>query len=290
MKVGVVFPQTEFGNDPLAIKDYAQSVEALGFSHVVAYDHVLGANPERPGGWSGPYTHEHPFHEPLLLFSYMSAVTTRLGFLTGILVLPQRQAALVAKQAAELDVLSKGRLRLGVGIGWNAVEYQALGENFHDRGRRSEEQVQLLRQLWTRPLVTFEGQWHTIPDAGLNPLPVQQPIPIWFGGHAEAVLQRAARLGDGWLPSYRRAEEAAPALEKIARYLAENNRSRADFGLEARLNYGDGGPDLWAERAAGWRQAGIDFLAVNTMRAGLEGPRQHIQALQTFADEVGVEL
>jgi probable F420-dependent oxidoreductase len=290
MKIGAVFPQTEFGDDPLAIKDYAQAAEALGYSHVVAYDHVLGANPDRPGGWNGPYTHETPFHEPLLLFSFMSAVTTRLGFLTGILILPQRQTALVAKQAAELDVLSKGRLRLGIGVGWNAVEYQALGENFHDRGRRSEEQVQVLRQLWTQPLVTFAGRWHAIPDAGIKPLPVQQPIPVWFGGHAGVVLERAARLGDGWLPNFQSAADAAPALEQIEQYLQENGRSRADFGLEARLNYADGGPDLWAARATGWAQAGADFLAVNTMRAGLEGPRQHIQALQTFAGEVGLEL
>lgn len=290
MKIGVVFPQTEFGNDPLAIKDYAQSVEALGFSHVLAYDHVLGANPDRPGGWQGPYTYQTPFHEPLLLFSYMSAVTTRLGFITGILILPQRQTALVAKQAAELDVLSKGRLRLGIGVGWNAVEYQALGEDFHNRGARSEEQVRVLRELWTRPLVTFQGQWHDIPDAGIKPLPVQQPIPIWFGGHADPVLRRAARLGDGWLPNYRTPQQAAPALEKLEQYLQENNRSREEFGLEARLSIADGGPDLWAERAAGWQQAGVDYLSINTMGAGLDSPDEHLQTLQTFARQIGVEL
>ena len=202
MQIGVVYPQTEFGDDPNAMKDYAQTVEGLGYSHVLAYDHVLGANPNRPGGWNGPYTHETAFMEPLTLFAYMAAVTQKLGFTTGIIILPQRQTALVAKQAACLDILCNGKLRLGVGLGWNEVEYVALNEDFHNRGKRIEEQVELLRKLWTEPLVTFNGRWHTIQDAGLKPMPVQQPIPIWFGGHADPVLQRVARLGDGWMPNY----------------------------------------------------------------------------------------
>lgn len=164
MEFGVVFPQTEFGNDPAAVKAYAQTAESLGFSHILAYDHVLGANPDRPGGWRGPYTFRSPFHEILMLFSFMAAVTERIRFVTGILILPQRETALVAKQTATLDVLSGGRLRLGVGLGWNEVEYIALNQNFRTRGRRVEEQVELLRRLWTEPLVTFEGRWHTIPD------------------------------------------------------------------------------------------------------------------------------
>lgn len=290
MKIGVVFPQTEFGNDPMAIKDYAQTVEALGFHHVVAYDHVLGANPQRPGGWRGPYTYQTPFHEPFVLFSFMSAVTSRLGFFTGILILPQRQTALVAKQAAELDVLSKGRLRLGVGIGWNAVEYTALGENFKNRSKRIEEQVIVLRQLWTQELVTFESQWHHIPDAGLNPLPVQQPIPIWFGGHADEVLKRAAKLGDGWFPTYRTAEEASTYLERLTEYLSENNRSWHEFGLEARLQFGDGNLDMHQKITEGWKVAGAGFLGVNTMGSGFNKPQDHIAALQTFAQEIGVEV
>ena len=290
MQIGVIFPQTEFGSDPLAIKDYAQAVEALGFSHLAAYDHVLGANPDRPGGWRGPYTHQHPFHEPFTLFSYMAAVTTRLGFLTGILVLPQRQTALVAKQAAEVDVLSKGRLRVGVGVGWNPVEFEALGEDFNNRGRRIEEQVQVLRRLWTDPLVTFEGRWHHISDAGLNPLPVQQPIPIWFGGHADAVLRRAARLGDGWLPNFRTAADAAPALEQLAGYLQAAGRSWDDFGLEARLNYASDDLDTHAQRCQEWKAAGMGRAAVNTMGAGLQTPQEHIAALEAFAARVGVAL
>src|SRR5664279_1385930 len=199
MQIGVVFPQTEIGNDPAAIRDYAQTAEGLGFSHVLAYDHVLGANPQRPGGWSGPYTYLTPFHEVFVLFGYLAAVTQKLGLAAGVIILPQRQTALVAKQAASLDVLSGGRLRLGVGLGWNEVEYTSLNENFHNRGQRIEEQVQLMRRLWTEPLVDFKGKWHTIPDAGLNPRPVQRPIPIGFGGTAEVALRRLARLGDGWI-------------------------------------------------------------------------------------------
>lgn len=290
MKIGVVFPQTEFGNDAMAIRDYAQSVEALGFSHILAYDHVLGANPDRPGGWRGPYTYQTPFHEVFTLFSFMSAVTSRIGFVTGILILPQRQTALVAKQAAELDLLSKGRLRLGVAIGWNEVEYIALGENFHTRGRRIEAQVPLLRRLWAEELITVQDRWHHIPDAGINPLPVQRPIPIWFGGHAEVVLERAARLGDGWLTNHRSAADAAPALEKIDQCLAENRRSRESFGVEARLAYGDGNIDVWQQKAREWADAGVNYLSINTMGSGFGTPQEHLLALKKFADEVSVEL
>ncbi|MFN2199167.1 MAG: LLM class F420-dependent oxidoreductase [Anaerolineales bacterium] len=290
MKIGVVFPQTEFGNDAMAIRDYAQSAEALGFSHILAYDHVLGANPDRPGGWRGPYTYQTPFHEVFTLFSFMSAVTSRIGFVTGILILPQRQTALVAKQTAELDLLSKGRLRLGVAIGWNEVEYISLGEDFHRRGRRIEAQVPLLRRLWTEELVTIEDRWHQIPDAGINPLPVQRPIPIWFGGHADVVLQRAARLGDGWMLSYRSAADAAPALAKINQYLGENGRSQQEFGLEARLLFGEGDLDTLKKQAAEWQAAGMEYLSVNTMGSGFKTPQEHLQALKTFASEVGVEI
>jgi probable F420-dependent oxidoreductase len=288
MKIGVVYPQTEFGQDPAAIRDYAQAVEELGYSHVAAYDHVLGANPERPEGWKGPYTYQHAFQDPFLLFSYMSAVTTRLGFLTDIIILPQRQTVLVAKQAACLDVLSGGRLRLGVGIGWNPVEYVALGEMFNNRGKRSEEQVEVLRRLWTEPLVTYEGRWHTIPDAGLNPLPIQRPIPVWFGGSSDAALRRAARLGDGWLPQHRKAEDALPALDLLASYLKAAGRSPAEFGVEARLAYGEGDFGDLRQRVEAWKQAGADYVEVNTMGAGLATPDDHLKALRSFAEQVGV--
>ncbi len=288
MNIGVVFPQTEFGNDPVAIRDYAQAVEAMGYSHVLAYDHVLGANPNRPGGWSGPYTFRNPFHEPFVLFSFMAAVTTRLSFATGILILPQRQTALVAKQAAALDVISGGRLRLGVGIGWNAVEFVALGEDFHRRGRRIEAQVQLLRRLWTEPLVTEDDEWHTIPDAGINPLPVQRPIPIWFGGHADPVLQRVAILGDGWMPGYRTADAAEETLGKLDKLLATAGRARSDIGIEPRLHYQDGAPEQLLETMAGWQAAGANDISLNTMACGFEHPDQHLGALRAFAEVAGL--
>jgi probable F420-dependent oxidoreductase len=288
MQIGVVFPQTEFGNDPAALRDYAQTVEALGFSHVLAYDHVLGANPDRPGGWNGPYTYITPFHEPFLLFSFMAAVTTRLSFVTGILILPQRQTALVAKQAATLDVLTGGRFRLGVGVGWNEVEYEALGEDFHTRGRRAEAQIALLRRLWTEPLLTVHDAWHDISDAGINPLPVQHPIPIWLGGHADVVLERVARLGDGWLPNHRTAQDAAGALAKLDGYLAQQGRTRGDLGIEPRLHYKDGDAAYQQRVIADWRAAGANYFSVNTMACGLTTPAQHIHALERFAEAVGV--
>jgi len=287
MKIGFVYPQTEFGNDPGAIRDLAQSAEELGFSYVLAYDHVVGVNPERPG-WDGPYDFQTPFQSPLLLFSFMAGVTKQLGFTTGILILPQRQTTLVAKQAATLDVLSGGRLRLGVGVGWNEPEFTALGENFHDRGQRIEEQVQVLRELWTDPLVNYSGDWHSIPEAGINPLPIQQPIPIWFGGHAEVVLKRAAQLGDGWLPNYRTAEEAQPALAKIDRFLEQAGRDRSEFGLEARIRYADQNPTQWAQLLEGWRTAGASHISFNTMGAGFDTPAEHLEALRMIASSMDI--
>ncbi len=286
MRIGVVYPQTEYSSDPGAIRAFAQTAETLGFSHILIYDHVLGASPDRPGGWNGPYTHLDPFQEPFVLFGYMAAITQRIEFATGIIVLPQRQTALVAKQAATLDVLCGGRLRLGVGIGWNTVEYQALNEDFHTRGKRSEEQVEVLRRLWCEPLVNFAGKWHTIVDAGLNPLPVQRPIPIWFGGHADAVLERVARLGDGWLPNYRSAGDAAEILAALDRRLAAAGRTRADIGIEPRLHYGRGNPDEWLELINGWGAAGATHMTLNTMKLGFTTPDLHLAAMQRFANEI----
>lgn len=288
MKIGFVYPQTEFGNDPIAIRDLAQGAEELGFSHVLAYDHVVGVNPDRPG-WDGPYDFQTPFQSPFLLFSYMAGATTHLEFVTGILILPQRQTALVAKQAATLDVLSNGRLRMGVGVGWNKPEFTALGENFHDRGRRIEEQVQVLRELWTNPLVKYSGQWHTIPEAGINPLPVQQPIPIWFGGHSDAVLKRSAQLGDGWLPNYRSAEDARLSLAKIHGYLEQAGRDRSEFGVEARIRYADGNPSQWEQLLEGWQIACATHMSFNTMEAGLDSPGEHIEALRLIASSLNIK-
>lgn len=288
MKIGVVFPQTEFPSDPLAIKDFAQAAEDLGYHHLLAYDHLLGANPNRPGGWSGPYTYTDPFQEPLLLFSYLAGLTQGLSFITGIIILPQRETVLFAKQAATLDVLCQGRLRLGVALGWNKVGYISTNKDFHNRGARFEEQVQVLRQLWTQELVTFEGRWHTIPDAGLNPLPVQRPIPLWLGGHADPVLRRVASLGDGWLPNYRAADDAAQSLAKLQEYLEQEDRNLIDIGIEPRLRYENGDGDMWRELAAGWQSVGATHLTVITMGAGFTTTQEHIQAITHYADALGL--
>lgn len=288
MKIGLVYPQTEFGNDPGAIRELVQTAEELGYAYVLAYDHVVGVDPDRPD-WDGPYDFRSAFQSPFLLFSYMAGVTRQLGFATGILILPQRQTVLVAKQAATLDVLSGGKLRLGIGVGWNEPEFTALGENFHDRGLRIEEQVQVLRALWTNPMVDFSGTWHKIPQAGINPLPVQQPIPVWFGGHADIVLKRAARMGDGWLPNYRSAEDAGPALGKLDEYLARAGRERSSFGLEARIRYAEGDINQWERLLAGWQEVGASHISFNTMGAGLNTPGEHIRALEIIATSLDIK-
>jgi len=283
VRIGVVFPQTEIGNDPAVIRDFAQTAEGLGYSHVLAFDHVLGAGREHRPDWRGPYDADTPFHEPLVLFGYLAGLTERVELVTGVLVLPQRQAALVAKQAAEVDVLSRGRTRLGVGVGWNDVEYDALGENFHDRGRRVEEQIQLMRALWTEQVVDFDGKWHRIPEAGINPLPVQRPIPIWLGGHADVVLRRVAAMGDGWFPQMPPGEQARAALDKIRRHAVDIGRDPSEIGIEARVGVRHGEPERWPELVAAWRELGATHLAINTMGLGLTGA-EHIGAITTFRD------
>ncbi len=291
MHVGVVFPETEIGNDPIAIRDYAQAVEQMGYSHIAVYDHVLGAYPKRPDGKQYPYsyTHESPFHEPFVLYGYLAGLTQKIGLVTGVLVLPQRQTALVAKQAAALDILSGGRLRLGVGIGWNDVEYEALGENFRDRGRRIEEQIEVLRALWTQDVVTYEGEWHKITLAGINPLPVQRPIPVWMGGMAEPVIRRIARLADGWFPQIRSLEEVPAVLAKLKSYAGEAGRDPKAIGIEARGTVARGGPEDWATAMEAWREIGATHYAVNTVGAGLQSPGDHIEALRRFKDAVGLD-
>ena len=219
MRIGVVFPQTEIGSDPGVIREYAQAAEEMGYSHILAYDHVLGANIASRPGWRGPYTSETQFHEPFVLFGYLAGLTRRIELVTGVIILPQRQTALVAKQAAEIDVLSGGRLRLGVGIGWNAVEYQGLNEDFSNRGVRLEEQIEVLRAIWSGTAITYQGRWHTIDHAGINPLPAQRPIPIWIGATAETALRRAARLADGWFPQRPPDDMARATIERLHGYL-----------------------------------------------------------------------
>ena len=283
MRIGVIFPQTEIGSDPSVIRDFAQTAEGLGYSHILAYDHVLGAVPEREPRLWGPYTHEFAFHEPFTLFGYLAAVTERVGLVTGVIILPQRQTALVAKQAAEVDILSGGRLRLGVGTGWNYVEYDALNERFGNRGRRQEEQIEVLRRLWAEPVVDYTGEWHRIDRAGLNPLPGRR-IPIWFGGFSAPAFERAARIGDGFIFGGS-STDALAALETIRGHLARGGRDPAEFGVEAMVNYADG-PDGWTAEAERWRGAGADYVSMRTMNAGLDGPRAHIAAIERYWREV----
>jgi probable F420-dependent oxidoreductase len=289
MKIGVVFPQTEIGQDPAVIRDYAQAVESMGYTHILAFDSVIGANPDRPGGWDSPYTYRHAFHEPFVLFGFCAAVTRRIELATGVLVLPQRQTALVAKQAAEVDVLSGGRLRLGIGVGWNPVEFEALGENIHDRGRRIEEQLEVMRLLWTRELVTYEGQWHRVPDAGIKPLPVQPPIPVWMGGESEPVLRRAARLADGWitLQTFRPGPAAQHIVDRLHRLVREAGRDPAAFGIEGRVALAQVTPEARAKEMAAWRaMRGITHLCINTMGLGLPSPEEHVRTLERFRKDV----
>ena len=288
MQIGVVFPQTEIGSDPVAVRDYAQAVEDLGYRHILVYDHVLGASTANRPDWRGAYTSEAMFHEPFVLFSYLAAITRAVELVTGVIILPQRQTALVAKQAAEVDVLTGGRMRLGVGVGWNPVEYQALNEDFHTRGARCDEQIAVLRALWTQPVVTFHGRWHLIEEAGINPLPVQRPIPIWVGGHSEAALKRAGRIGDGWFPQRRPDDEARAMVERLREYARAAGRSPDAIGIEARLSIGQVPESGWARYAQDWRSLGATHLCVNTMGAKLGSPQPHIDALRRVKDALGV--
>jgi probable F420-dependent oxidoreductase len=281
MKLGVVFPTNEIGNDPSVIRDYAQTAEALGYTDLVTYDHVLGAHPDREPKLTGPYTHVHPFHEPLVLFGYLAGLTQRIEMATGILILPQRQTALVAKQAAEVDVLSGGRLRIGVGTGWNVVEYESLNEEWKTRTRRMEEQVEVLRKLWTEPIVDYSGDFHRVDRAGILPLP-ERSIPIWFGGFAEVAWERAARIGDGVILAWG-VKNCLPALEVTRRVLEEEGRDPASFGTQIQVQYSKG-EEHWAKEVAAWREAGGSHMAVTTMLAGLEKPADHIQAIRRFKE------
>ncbi len=245
MKLSAFFPTRDIGNDPAKIRDWAQAAEALGYVRIEVPDHVLGAGTASRPDWKPTYAYTDPFHETFVTLGFLAACTRSIGLASGVLIVPQRQTALVAKQAAEVDVLSGGRLRLSIGVGWNPVEYAALGTDWHTRGRRQAEQVGLLRRLWTEELVTFAGRWDRIEEAGLNPLPVQRPIPIWFGGSSDAVVKRAAQLGDGWIPIMP-PDEAAPKLAALHGHLRDAGRDPAAFGLAAWLRMHDFDPQRWA--------------------------------------------
>ena len=289
-----MFPQTEIGADPVAVRDYVQAVESLGYAHMMAYDHVLGADTNQHANWEGSYTSESMFHEPFVLFGYLAGVTTTLELVTAVLILSQRQTALVAKQAAEVDLLTGGRLRLGVGVGWNHVEYEALNQDFSNRGRRYAEQIPLLRAFWTNDVVGFDGKYHKVDHAGVNPLPVQRPIPIWMGAGARAnpvptdrVLRRVASLADGWFPQMQPGDDAKFTVERLQTFLSEVGRESSSMGMEPRINLADGNPEIWQAHANAWQSMGATHVSINTMRAGLTSPQDHIDAIQKFKEVIG---
>lgn len=310
MQVGVVFPTYEIGNDPGLIREFAQTAEELGYSHIVIYDHVLGAHPDRPewpknpdGTSVAPHSHVNPMHEAMVIMGYLAGATTRIGFITGVLVLPQRQTALAAKQAAELAVLRPGGLRLGVGTGWNAVEYEALNVDFKLRGKLMDEQVDLMRRLWAEDLVVYEGNYHKVSNAGINPRP-DATIPVWFGGQSEVVLKRAARIGDGWIPILGPGDEYTELRDKIYGYMEEAGRDPATFGIEIFTNFQPGSqyklhkapdPDLvLANDPDRWRRkleqldsdGGVTHASLMTMDYGLAKPADHLEAIRRYAAAV----
>ena len=287
MKVGVVFPQIEIGADPGGVREYVQTAEELGYHHIIVYDHVLGADTRHYKGWDGFYSYEDMFHEAFVVFGYMAGITSRIELVTSVIILGQRQTALVAKQAAEVDILTGGRFRLGVGTGWNAVEYEALGEDFHNRGRRSEEQIELMRALWTQESVEFNGRWHRITHAGLNPLPVQRPIPVWLGGSAEPVLRRVGQMADGWFPQFQPGDPGQAGLARMKEYAREAGRDPASIGVEGRLVIANGNEEYWVKQSRAWEALDVTHMSVDTMRGGLKGPKQHIDALRLVKDVVG---
>jgi probable F420-dependent oxidoreductase len=287
MQVGVVYPQTELPPDPGAVRTYAQGVEALGYEHILAYDHVLGADPPAHPGWSGPYDIDTTFHEPLVLYGFLAAISS-LELVTGVIIAPQRQTALLAKQAAEVDILTGGRFRLGLGVGWNYVEYDGLGQDFSTRGRREEEQIGLLRRLWTERSVTFEGKFDGVVGAGIAPLPVQRPIPIWLGGSSEAAYRRIGRLAEGWFPQVVPGPRLDEARAIIAVAAGEAGRDPAALGMEGRVTWGPGGLDDVVKHNDRWRLAGATHLTINTMGADLKGVEGHLEALAAAAEAFGL--
>ncbi|MFY9918329.1 MAG: LLM class F420-dependent oxidoreductase [Mycobacterium sp.] len=288
MRVGVTFPQTELGGDPGAVRAYGESVEDLGFSHILVYDHVVGADPAVHRGWTGPYDVNTTFHEPFVMYGYLAAVTRSLELVTGVIILPQRQTTLVAKQAAEVDLLSGGRLRLGIGVGWNAVEYEALGEEFGNRGKRSAEQIELLRRLWTEQTVTFDGEFHTVTGAGIAPLPVQRPIPVWVGAASPPGYKRAGRLADGWFPMMGPGQPLDDARGVVESAAVEAGRDPTTIGMEGSVDW-RGDVYAVADHLAAWAKSGASHVSVNTMGAGLQTVDDHLAALSQVAETLSAQ-
>ncbi len=294
MKLGVTLPLSDIGGDPATVRLFAEAAEAAGYDHLAAPDHVLGVNAASRPDWGARNTSADLFHDPFVLFGFLSACTTRIGFATEVLILPQRQTVLVAKQAASLDVLSGGRLRLGIGIGWNEVEFVGLNEDFHNRGRRSEEQVLVMQALWAEAHVKFEGKWHHVDDAGVNPLPVARRIPIWFGGHHDLTLKRIAKWGDGWMMNAYPAGAAAEAdFAKLRGYAREAGRDPASIGVEVWVSTGSGDESSWRAEFKSWRGAGVTHVTLNTTfnrghhrRIASRSLQGHLAALTRYRDAV----
>ena len=286
MEIGVAYPQVELHGDPAAVGRFARAAEDLGFDHLLTYEHVLGAvHADRSPPLLGPYTEHDPFHDPFVMFGYLAGITDRIRFTTGILVLPQRQTALVARQAADVDLLSGGRLRLGVGIGWNHVEYEALGQDFHTRGARQEEQIELLRRLFTEPVVNFSGRFDRVDRAALVPKPASS-IPIWLGGSGEKAFDRAARLADGFVffgGGIETTEVWAGLRERVARA----GRSVDEFGGDYVALSGADWGELTREIEA-WRSAGGTHVSVVTMGLGLDSVEAHIDYIASLSGRLGL--
>jgi len=294
MKLGITLPLIDIGGDPGTVREFAQAAEAYGYDHLGAADHVLGVNVASRPDWGNRNTSVDLFHDPFVLFGYLSAATSRIGFATEVLILPQRQTVLVAKQAASLAVLSGDRFRLGVGVGWNETEFIGLNENFRDRGRRSEEQVEVMRRLWAEPHVAFKGRWHAINDAGINPLPPRRRVPVWFGGHEEVTLKRIAKLGDGWMMlAHPPGEKAASEFAKLRRFAEAEKRDPRTIGIEVWVSTGEGNEADWRREFQWWKDAGVTHVTVNSTYARMHHRRiagrtlvDHMAALRQYRDAV----
>ena len=285
MEIGAVFPHNEIGTDPQAIKDYAQGVEELGVTHLLIYDHVLGADRDRPGGFEGPYDKDVAFHEPFTTFAFIAAVTKNLDMITTVMILPQRQTVLVAKQAAELAILSNNRFKLGIGVGWNAVEDVGLNENFKNRGKRQAEQVELMRLLGESEGLEYKGDYHHIDKASINPRPSEN-VPIWFGGGAPQLIERCADLGDGWIPLMGPNEAARNTLEVIRAKREAKGLDWDNFGVQAQAQYAGGDPDRWNKHAEKWRDLGASHLAIATHNATPTNVNGHLHRIKEYLNAV----
>jgi len=285
MEFGAVLPHNEIGNDPGALKAYAQGVESLGATHLLIYDHVLGADPDRAGGWQGAYDKDVAFHEPFTTFAFVAGATETLEMITTVMILPQRQTVLVAKQAAQVAILSNNRFRLGVGTGWNKVEYVGLNEEFTNRGKRQEEQVHLLRKLWNEDSLDYEGEYHRIESASINPRP-SKSIPIWFGGAAPALLDRCARLGDGWIPLMGANEAARECIVSLQSTRQAAGLSWEGFGIQAQAQFVGGNAERWRKHAEKWRALGATHLAIATHNAGATDVDGHLSRIESYLSAV----